>query len=35
MKLGLNIDEAQKQRLMKLNELDEVRQDAFQHTILV
>ena len=35
MKLGLNLDKAQKQRLMQLNELDEVRQDAFQHTILV
>jgi len=35
MKLGLNLDEAQKQRLMQLNELDEVHQDAFQHTILV
>ena len=35
MQLGLNLDEVQKQRLMQLNELDEVRQDAFQHTILV
>ena len=35
MHLGLNLDEVQKQRLMQLNELDVIRQDAFQHTILV
>ena len=35
IQLGLNLDEVQKQRLMQLNELDEIRQDAFQHTILV
>ena len=35
MQLGLNLDEVQKQRLMQLNELDEIFQDAFQHTILV
>ena len=32
MQLGVNLDEVQKQRLMQLNELDEIRQDAFQHT---
>jgi len=35
MRLGLNLDEVQKQRLMQINELDEICQDAFQHTILV
>jgi hypothetical protein len=33
--LGLNLDEAQKQRVMQLNELDEIRQDAIQQTILI
>ena len=33
--LGLNLDEVQKQRHMQINELDEIRQDAFQNTILV
>jgi hypothetical protein len=31
----LNLDEAQKQRVMQLNELGEIRQDALQRTILV
>jgi len=35
MQLGLDLDEAKKQRLMQINELDEIHQDAFQHTILV
>jgi len=35
MQLGLNLNEAQKQRIMQLNELDEICQDVFQHTILV
>jgi hypothetical protein len=34
-KLGLNLDEAQKQQALQLNELDEIRQDAIQWTILV
>jgi hypothetical protein len=34
-KLGLNLDEAQKQQSLQLNELDEIRQDAIQRTILV
>ena len=33
--LGLNLDEAHKQRLKQLNELDEIRHDAIQRTILV
>jgi hypothetical protein len=33
--LGLNLDDAQKQRALQLNELDEIRQDAIQQTILV
>jgi hypothetical protein len=33
--LGLNLDEAKKQRSLQLNELDEIRQDAIQRTILV
>jgi hypothetical protein len=33
--LGLNPDEAQKQQALKLNELDEIRQDVIQRTILV
>jgi len=33
--LGMNLDEAQQQRLLQLNELDEIRQDAFQHTDLI
>jgi hypothetical protein len=33
--LGLKLDEARKQRVMQLNELEEIRQDALQRTILV
>jgi hypothetical protein len=33
--LGLNLDEAQKQRIIQLNELGEIRQNAFQRTILI
>eukprot|EP00253_Pinus_taeda_P034892 PITA_34892 len=33
--LGMNLNEAQEQRLMQLNELDEIRQDAFHRTMLV
>ena len=33
--LGMDLSEAQKQRLLQLNELDEIRQEAIQHTILV
>jgi hypothetical protein len=31
----MNLSEEQQQRLMRLNELDETRQDSFQHTTLV
>ena len=33
--LGLNLSEAQQQRVLQLNELDEIRENALQHTILV
>lgn len=33
--LGVDLSKAQEQRTLHLNELDEVRQDAVQHTILV
>jgi len=33
--LGLDLSEAQKQRVMQLNELGEIRQDVIQRTILV
>ena len=33
--LGMNLTKAQEQRLMQLNELDEIRQDAYHKTLLV
>ena len=33
--LILNLDESQEQRLMQLNELDEIRQDVAQRTALI
>ena len=33
--LGMNLDEAQKQRVLHINELDEIRQDALQRTMLI
>ena len=33
--LGMDLSEAQSQRLLQLNELDEIGQDAIQHTVLV
>ena len=33
--LGMNLEEAQKQRIMQINELDKIRQDALQCTMLV
>ena len=33
--LSLNLDEAQEQKLMQLNELDEIRQDVVQRTVLI
>jgi hypothetical protein len=35
MQLGMDPNEAQKQRLLQLKELDEIRQDALQITILI
>ena len=31
----MNLDEAQKQRVLQINELDEIRQDALQRTMLI
>ena len=33
--LGMNFDEAQKQQILQINELDEIRQDALQRTMLI
>lgn len=33
--LGIDLDEAQQQRILQINELDEARQDSFQHTNLI
>ena len=33
--LGLDLSKAQQQRILQLNELDETRGNALQHTILV
>ena len=33
--LGMNLDEAHKQRILQINELDEIRQDALQRTMLI
>jgi len=33
--LGMDLEEAQKQRVLQLNELDEIRQDVIQWIILV
>ena len=35
MHLGIYLYEAQKQRVMHLNELNEIHQDAIQHTIML
>ena len=35
VQLGLDLTEAQKHRLEKINELDEIRQDAVQRTSIV
>ena len=35
MQLGMDLDEAQKQRILQLNELNEIRQDALQRTTLI
>lgn len=31
----MNLDEAQKEMVMQLNQLDEIRQQAVQHTLLI
>ena len=33
--LGMNLEESQKETLLQLNQLDEMRQDAFQHISLL
>ena len=33
--LGMNLDEAQKQWILQIIELDEIRQDALQRTMLI
>ena len=33
--LGMNLDESQKQRILEINELDEIRQDALQRMMLI
>ena len=33
--LGMDLDEAQKHRVLQINELDEIRQDALQRTMLI
>ena len=33
--LGMNLDEAQKQGILQINELDEIMQDALQRTMLI
>jgi hypothetical protein len=35
VQVGMNLDEAQQQRLLQLNELDETRQEALQRTTLI
>ena len=34
VQLGMDLEEAQKQRIIQINELDEIRQDALQRTML-
>lgn len=33
--LGINLDEAQQQRILQLNDLDEIKQNSFQHIDLI
>jgi hypothetical protein len=35
MQLGMDLDEVHKQRVMQLNELDEIKKDALQRTTLI
>ena len=34
-KLGMNLDEAHKQQILYINELDKIRQDALQRMMLI
>ena len=35
VQLGMDLEEAQKQRVLQINELDEIRQDALQRIMLI
>jgi hypothetical protein len=35
VQVGMNLDEAHQQRLLQLNELDEVRKESLQRTTLI
>ena len=35
VELGMNLEEAHKQRVSQINELDEIRQDVLQRTMLI
>ena len=35
VQLGVDLEEAQEQRILQINELDEIRQDAIQRTMLI
>ena len=35
IQLGMDLEEAQKQRVLQINELDEIRQDALQRIMLI
>ena len=35
VQLGMDLEEAHKQRFLQINELDKIRQDALQRTMLV
>ena len=35
VQLGMDLEEAQKQQILQINELDEIRQDALQRTMLI
>ena len=35
LQLGMDLEEAQKQRILQINELDEIRQDALQRIVLI
>ena len=35
VQLGMDLEEAQKQRILQINKLDEIRQEALQRTMLI